>query len=101
MYCLKCGKETADNKVFCKSCLDSMEDYPVKPGQPIVLPNRPAVQPVKKSRRAKPMNNEELLDLLRHQLKIVGRLWLVTTGLLALAVLFLVLQWKYGFFMPF
>ena len=47
------------------------------------------------------MNNEELLDMLRHQLKIVGRLWLVTTGLLALAVLFLVLQWKYGFFMPF
>ena len=45
--------------------------------------------------------DEELLDLLRHQLKIVARLWLVTTGLLALAVLFLVLQWKYGFFMPF
>ena len=46
------------------------------------------------------MNNEELLDSLRRQLKITGRLLLITIGLLALAVLFLILQWKYGFFMP-
>lgn len=100
MYCLRCGKETADNKVFCKSCLESMEDYPVKPGQPIMLPNRPTTQPVKKNKRIKPINNEELLDSLRRQLKITGRLLLITIGLLALAVLFLILQWKYGFFMP-
>lgn len=100
MYCLRCGKETADNKVFCKSCLDSMEAYPVKPGQPIVLPNRPVPLPVKKSRRAKPMNNEELLDSLRHQLRLTGRLWLITAGLFLLAVLFLVLQWKHGLFLP-
>ena len=100
MYCLRCGKETADNKVFCKSCLESMEDCPVKPGQPIMLPNRPTTQPVKKNKRTKPMNNEELLDSLRRQLKITGRLLLITIGLLALAVLFLILQWKYGFFMP-
>ena len=100
MYCLRCGKETADNKVFCKSCLSSMEDYPVKTGQPIVLPSRPAPLPIKKNRRSKPMNNEELLDSLRHQLKITGRLWLITAGLLLLAILLLVLQWKYGLFMP-
>ena len=100
MYCLRCGKETADNKVFCKSCLSSMDDYPVKPGQPIVLPSRPAPLPVKKSRRAKPMNNEELLDSLRHQLKISGRLLLITAGLFLLAVLLLILQWQYGLFMP-
>ena len=101
MYCLRCGKETADNKVFCKSCLDSMEEYPVKPGQPIVLPSHPAPQPAKKSRKAKPMNNEELLDSLRHQLKVAGRIWFVTLLLLLVAVLLLILQWQYGLFMPF
>lgn len=100
MYCLRCGKETADNKVFCKSCLESMEEYPVKPGQPIVLPSRPAVQPTKKSRKSKPMNNEELLDSLRSQLRFTGRLWMITAGLLLLAILLLVLQWKHGLFMP-
>jgi hypothetical protein len=100
MYCLRCGKETADNKVFCKSCLDTMEEYPVKPGQPIVLPSRPAPVPAKKGRKSKPLSNDELLDSLRHQLKVTGRLWLITAGLFLLAVLFLILQWKYGFFMP-
>ena len=100
MYCLRCGKETADSSVFCKSCLNSMEAYPVKPGQPIVLPNRPAPQPVKKSRKAKPMNNEELLGSLRQQLKTAGRLWFVTLLLLIVAVVLLILQWQYGLFMP-
>lgn len=100
MYCLRCGRETPDSKVFCNNCLDSMEDYPVKPGQPIVLPNRSVPQPVKKSRRAKPMNNEELLDSLRRQLKLAGRLWFVTLLLLMTAVLLLLLQWQYGLFLP-
>lgn len=100
MYCLRCGRETPDSKVFCNGCMDSMKDYPVKPGQPIVLPNRPVPQPVKKSRRAKPMNNEELLDSLRRQLKRAGRLWFVTLLLLMTAVLLLLLQWQYGLFLP-
>ncbi len=101
MYCLRCGKETADNKIFCRSCLDTMEEYPVKPGQPIVLPSRPAPVPAKKSRKAKQLSNEELLDSLRHQLKVAGRLWFITLLLLIVAILLLILQWQYGLFMPF
>ena len=100
MYCLRCGRDAPDNKTFCNDCLDAMDAYPVKPGQPIVLPNRPASVPAKKSRKPKNMTNEELLDSLRRQLKLSGRLWLITFGLLLLAIMLLVLQWKYGLFLP-
>ena len=42
MHCLKCGKETADNQVFCVDCLAAMQDYPVKPGAAVHLPHREA-----------------------------------------------------------
>lgn len=100
MYCLRCGKETEGDKVFCGSCLESMDAYPVKPGQPIMLPNRPAPQQVKKSRRSKPASTEELLDTLRRQLKLTGRLFLVTALLLLAALALLFLQWRFGLFLP-
>lgn len=96
MYCLRCGKETEEEKVFCPSCLETMEEYPVKPGQPIVLPNRASPAPTKKGRKSKLVNNEELLDALRRQLKITGRIWVVTAILLIVAVALLVLQWRFG-----
>lgn len=40
MNCIRCGKETEENQVFCKDCLADMERHPVKPGTPILLPNR-------------------------------------------------------------
>lgn len=47
MACLKCGRETEQS--FCEECRASMERYPVKPGTPVVLPNRSKLQ--KKVRR--------------------------------------------------
>lgn len=38
MNCMKCGKETSGNQVFCDVCLESMQAYPVKPGTPVQLP---------------------------------------------------------------
>ena len=40
MSCLRCGRETSENQVFCQSCLTVMESQPVKPDTPIQLPNR-------------------------------------------------------------
>lgn len=48
MYCMKCGKETGENQVFCEGCLEIMEQYPVKPGTVINLPRRDAPAPEKK-----------------------------------------------------
>lgn len=50
MNCIRCGKETQENHVFCPECLKDMENQPVKPGTPIYLPNRETRQVVKRSR---------------------------------------------------
>lgn len=55
MNCMKCGRETENEKVFCDSCLSVMEKYPVKPGIVIHLPRHedtpqkkaPVVHPVR------------------------------------------------------
>lgn len=55
MICMKCGKEVSDSNVFCDECLTDMERYPVKPGTPVLLPNRPKEVVIRKrnTRRAK------------------------------------------------
>lgn len=53
MYCIKCGKETENEKMFCGHCLEVMEDYPVKPNTPVQLPKRPQQTEQKKSKRRK------------------------------------------------
>ena len=48
MQCLKCGKKTAGKQVFCEECLAVMQNYPVKPGIPVQLPQRERRAPEKK-----------------------------------------------------
>ena len=40
MGCLKCGAETDSGQVFCRACLEDMQQYPVKPDTAIQLPRR-------------------------------------------------------------
>jgi len=49
MICLKCGKKTKEDHVFCDKCLTTMEAYPVKPDVHIQLPNRSAAAAAKKA----------------------------------------------------
>ena len=68
MYCLKCGRETTEQHVFCDGCLQGMACYPVKPDTPIQLPQRGAAQPPKKNARTKrPVSAEEQLALLKRR----------------------------------
>lgn len=68
MECVKCGKNTSDDRLFCDSCLAGMEQYPVKPGTPVNLPMRPTVAVTKRtSHRRRPMTpDEQILYLRRH-----------------------------------
>ena len=43
MYCLRCGRESQNEQVFCDSCLQIMEQRPVKPGTTVQLPEKAAV----------------------------------------------------------
>lgn len=41
MNCLKCGKEIPLGRVFCDGCQQDMDNFPVDPGTPVVIPPRP------------------------------------------------------------
>ena len=49
MNCMKCGRETDDNNVFCQNCLLEMEKYPVQPGSVVLLPRRKESSVVRKA----------------------------------------------------
>ena len=90
MYCLKCGKDTKKEQVFCESCLKGMLPYPVKPDAAVNLPHREPVAVKKQTGRKRPQAPEEQVVQLR---KAVRRLWVAAILLfllLALAVCLLV-----------
>lgn len=40
LNCIKCGKETTREQVFCDDCLLASESYPVNPSTVVLLPQR-------------------------------------------------------------
>lgn len=83
MYCLKCGKETEAEKIFCETCLESMEQYPVKPGTPIHLPKRDTTDVSKKVNRAKRTTTAE--EQVIYLKKVI--IWMACLLIFAVAVL--------------
>ena len=71
MNCMKCGKETKNNRVFCEECLAVMDAYPVKPGTPVKLPHR-SQAPKKAVPRKKVLSPEEQLPRLRKAMAWMG-----------------------------
>ena len=67
MFCLKCGVKIQEPQVFCDHCLETMEQYPVKPDAHIHLPKRdPVPELVKKSSKKKRApTQEELVSSLK------------------------------------
>lgn len=66
MWCLKCGKDTKDEQVFCPQCLARMEKYPVKRDVHIQLPNHKNRDASKKNAKKKRAPTpEELVEILR------------------------------------
>ena len=81
MGCMKCGKETGNGQVFCDSCLEVMEQYPVKPDTVVQLPPPRNLNSDKKSARKKELSPKELL---RKQKKLLRRYQYITVGLAVL-----------------
>ena len=70
MVCLKCGRDAAGEQVFCDSCLSIMEESPVKPGTPVLLPSPKKQTAAKKApHRKRALSPEEQVIHLR---KAVG-----------------------------
>ena len=74
MNCLKCGRETTEDHVFCDSCREEMKKYPVRPGTAVLLPKRPKAAVVKKQRHHvhAPAQPEDMIRKLKRQ-----RTWLI------------------------
>ena len=67
MYCLRCGRETTEDHVFCDECRKYMEQYPVRPGTAVLLPKRKEVPAVKKAKRHGPPAPKEQIQKLKKQ----------------------------------
>lgn len=82
MQCLKCGKDTKNEQVFCPRCLEVMENYPVKADVRIQLPNHATRDLSKKSaRKRRPPSAVEQIAALRAKNR---RLMLVILALVLL-----------------
>ena len=55
MNCVKCGRETAEERVFCDLCLEEMEKHPVDPRTAVYIPRRTEEEPKKSVQRKKPV----------------------------------------------
>ena len=91
LYCMKCGKEINDNQVFCDSCLEVMDRFPVKPGTRVVLPNRAAPTVSKKATtRRKVLTTDERLARCRKAIQVLSITLAVTIFALCLSISLLV-----------
>ena len=72
MNCLKCGRETAGEQVFCQECQLSMEKYPVRPGTLVQLPRRKETPAAKKTSRRRMVPLEDQVKTLRKWIRILA-----------------------------
>ena len=92
MPCIKCGRKLDEGKTFCPNCLNEMDQYPVKPGTPVLLPQYSQQTPEKpreKKREIKPEEQIQQLKSANRWLKLVTVALLVGFGLLAVLLLIL------------
>ena len=87
MNCMKCGRETENEAVFCQDCLAEMEKYPVNHGAVVLLPRRREPSLLKKIPKRHVPTAEEQIIVFR---KIV----LYLSIALAICVVAIVLMFK-------
>ena len=86
MNCMKCGRETQDENVFCQDCLMEMEKYPVLPETVVLLPRRRESTVVKKLSTRHIPTAEEQISELREWVRIL--LVVVVICIVAIALMF-------------
>ena len=71
MNCMKCGRETVSNDVFCSKCLAEMAKYPVHPGAVVFLPRRRETSVVRKPLKRHVPTVEKQMKVLRKWMRIL------------------------------
>ena len=90
MQCLRCGRETAEDQVFCFLCESVMVKHPINPNTVVTIPER-SVR-LRTSPARKPAKVEEDTDQLRRTI-LQLRLW-VCMLMAALMLCVAVLTWQ-------
>lgn len=80
MPCMKCGRETAADAIFCDECLEQMRKYPIKPGTVALIPPQPPQQKRSSERRAP--TTEQRLATLTRRVRTLAFLLTLTVALL-------------------
>lgn len=70
MNCMRCGRNTTEQQVFCDRCLDDMARHPIKPDVAVYLPVRKPIEPQRKQNRHRKREHsaEEMVTILRKRL---------------------------------
>ena len=71
MNCLKCGRETQNEAVFCQDCLLEMDKNPVRPGTVVQIQRRKETPVVRKPPKRHIPALEEQIKNLRKQVRIL------------------------------
>jgi len=72
MGCIKCGRETVSEQVFCPDCLLEMQKYPVRPGTVVQLPSRKNTSAQKKQTKKRSVPLEDQVKLLKKRVRILA-----------------------------
>lgn len=79
MHCLKCGRETDEDQVFCQECLLDMGKHPVDPNEVVLLPQRPTAPSIKKPVRRRTVPPEERILQLKKRIRLLTVLLVLMT----------------------
>ena len=85
MGCIKCGRETVSEQVFCPECSAEMEKYPVRPGTVVQLPNRKNITSTKRHTKKRSTPLEEQVKTLTKRCRTLTIL-LIVAVLVAIAL---------------
>ena len=102
MHCLRCGRETEDQQVFCQTCLTYMALHPVKSDTPVYLPIRKEKEVPRKQYRfsRKERTAEEMVVILRKRVRFLTAVSLILFMMLSAAVAGVWLAKKQGAEIP-
>lgn len=71
MNCMKCGRETQEDQVFCLECQIDMARHPVKPETVVNLPQRSTELPPKKQPHRWAVTEEDQIKKLNRRCRVL------------------------------
>ena len=83
MNCMKCGRETTGEQVFCDVCLATMAKYPVKPGIAVKLPQRRDPSAHRRNAKRRTINPEEQIRTLKKRVRTLTLLLILCLAAIA------------------